>query len=752
MSPAKGKGKEKEKSLPSSNWLALQKKLQSGKKGSSSSKSASTHRQDDDRKRRKLGHDGRNESSVLRSFKSSSRPARTAPAEERVLHTDANNPGDDSRGSLQQMVLGHLEYTEHQKLPGKYLAIDCEMVGLGINGSESSLARVSLVNFYGYVVLDEFVRQKERVVDYRTQWSGIRERDLIGAKPFEEVQKRVAGLLDGRILIGHAVHHDLKALLLSHPWSLTRDTQLYTYKHGVTKQKRVALRNLVQQELKITIQSGEHSSVTDARATMAIYRMHKKEWEKGSRQLPLVTSSKATSSSSTTPSVSNPVASSGKRKEREVSESEDGSDDGAEDDAEDEAAEEEEVSSIKTSLKKTPHHKRVTFVSSTKSRQKAQKFPGGGRKGVSSGLSTVVRRIGGSGTTAKANSGKDVGTVSGGAVSVKEKAKSGWWKQLPGGATAKGGSKGSITCPGHILTHESSQNPDVTMKSNAQATINELIAGSVGGAAQVLVGQPLDTIKTRAQIAPKGMFKGPMDILKQTLRNEGFFALYKGMASPLLGIAGVNSLLFASYGISKRIISPYPQLSLKEIASAGAMAGAANAILASPVEMFKVRMQGQYGAATDKRLRAVFSEMWRDWGFRKGVMRGYWVTVAREIPAYAGFYTAFEFSKRSFSKTYGSDLPVWALLASGSTGGIAYWLSCYPLDVVKSRIQLRPTPPSGTPVQYIAHELKMIVQESGFVGLFRGLSPSLLRSIPAAASTFAAFELTREYLEKVTGV
>ena len=55
-----------------------------------------------------------------------------------------------------------------------------------------------------------------------------------------------------------------------------------------------------------------------------------------------------------------------------------------------------------------------------------------------------------------------------------------------------------------------------------------------------------------------------------------------GMASPLIGIAGVNSLLFAAYGTSKRIISPFPQLSLKEIALAGAMAGAANAVLASP--------------------------------------------------------------------------------------------------------------------------------------------------------------------------
>ena len=75
------------------------------------------------------------------------------------------------------------------------------------------------------------------------------------------------------------------------------------------------------------------------------------------------------------------------------------------------------------------------------------------------------------------------------------------------------------------------------------------------------------------------------------------------------------------------------------------MAGAANAILASPgtiiivivqlmsadaiflVEMFKVRMQGQYGAATDKRLREVVRDMWKQWGFRQGIMRGYWVSV-----------------------------------------------------------------------------------------------------------------------------
>ena len=50
---------------------------------------------------------------------------------------------------------------------------------MGFNASESSLARVSVVNYHGNVILDEYVKQRERVVDYRTRWSGIRARDMI---------------------------------------------------------------------------------------------------------------------------------------------------------------------------------------------------------------------------------------------------------------------------------------------------------------------------------------------------------------------------------------------------------------------------------------------------------------------------------------------------------------------------------------------------------------------------------------------
>jgi len=57
---------------------------------------------------------------------------------------------------------------------------------------------------------------------------------------------------------------------------------------------------------------------------------------------------------------------------------------------------------------------------------------------------------------------------------------------------------------------------------------SDLVAGSAAGAAQVFVGQPLDTIRVRAQLSPKGMFNGPWDIFKVTVRKEGLLALYKG--------------------------------------------------------------------------------------------------------------------------------------------------------------------------------------------------------------------------------
>lgn len=47
------------------------------------------------------------------------------------------------------------------------------MVGVGEKGKSSALARVSIVNFYGEVILNKYVKPTREITDYRTEFSGI---------------------------------------------------------------------------------------------------------------------------------------------------------------------------------------------------------------------------------------------------------------------------------------------------------------------------------------------------------------------------------------------------------------------------------------------------------------------------------------------------------------------------------------------------------------------------------------------------
>lgn len=169
------------------------------------------------------------------------------------------------------------------------VAIDCEMVGVGPNGTRSALARICMVNNDGGVLIDQYVQPQEKVTDYRTFVSGIEPKHLReGAVSLSEAQKLVAQILTGRILVGHSVHHDLQALLLSHPRKMTRDTATYpplmmSVGKG-QKAKPRSLRHLAETELGLSIQAGEHSPVDDARSTLYLYHKHRKDWERHLQQ------------------------------------------------------------------------------------------------------------------------------------------------------------------------------------------------------------------------------------------------------------------------------------------------------------------------------------------------------------------------------------------------------------------------------------------------------------------------------------
>jgi len=98
--------------------------------------------------------------------------------------------------------------------------------------------------------------------------------------------------------------------------------------------------------------------------------------------------------------------------------------------------------------------------------------------------------------------------------------------------------------------------------SEGMRQLKDFIAGAVGGVALVLSGHPLDTMKVRLQTGGS-QFTGLGDVFRQTWRKEGFKGFYKGMASPLAGVAAMNAVLFYAWSGSCRLLKKMTMMSFR---------------------------------------------------------------------------------------------------------------------------------------------------------------------------------------------
>jgi len=255
----------------------------------------------------------------------------------------------------------------------------------------------------------------------------------------------------------------------------------------------------------------------------------------------------------------------------------------------------------------------------------------------------------------------------------------------------------------------------------------EFVGGWAGGAAGVLAGYPLDTVKVRIQTSPAGTYGGTFSCLAGIAKQEGVAGLYRGMSSPLLGVAGINAITFGvNAQVLKRLSNPD---SLSSITLAGATAGLVQTSIVSPMELIKTQMQvcGQ----TD--ISGTMSHIYRAAGL-PGIFRGLGITATREVPAFAVYFSSYEL----MMERMGESTP--AVLMAGGMAGVFSWITTYPQDVIKSRLQ---ADSFGTNQLYKGplHCLKVSLQEEGHSFLFRGIGSTVIRAFPMNAVTFGVFSL-----------
>ncbi|KAI9105020.1 mitochondrial carrier domain-containing protein [Phlyctochytrium arcticum] len=285
------------------------------------------------------------------------------------------------------------------------------------------------------------------------------------------------------------------------------------------------------------------------------------------------------------------------------------------------------------------------------------------------------------------------------------------------------------------------------------------ICGATAGVVSRFVIAPLDVVKIRFQLQteelrlPQITGREPTDIkyrgiaqsFARIVREEGFFALWKGNLSAAYLYLGYGAMQFYSYPEYDKFLRQQPvyaKLKLpKEVTAsiAGALAGCTATLLTYPFDLLRTRfaVQGRDGPYSG--LAHAVREIVQKEGVR-GLYQGVWPTTLQMVPQ-----TAIVFAVYTFCRGHLKGKKVLGMedFISGGAAGIIGKTAVMPFDVVRKRLQVQgPTRNSyvvGEVPRYPSSFLscvRQIVHHEGVLALYKGLLPSVLKSGPSAAVTF----------------
>uniref|UniRef100_A0A183BMT9 Amidase domain-containing protein n=1 Tax=Globodera pallida TaxID=36090 RepID=A0A183BMT9_GLOPA len=183
---------------------------------------------------------------------------------------------------------------------------------------------------------------------------------------------------------------------------------------------------------------------------------------------------------------------------------------------------------------------------------------------------------------------------------------------------------------------------------------------------------------------------------------------------------------------------------------AGAVAGATQGFISSPMELLKLRAQICHeptSSAAPKRSSSsplsMARQIWREKGLRH-FSRGLLITQLRDCPAMGVYFASYAFLRRKTDAGSGEQqrLSNLQLLCAGGAAGMCSWLCNYPADVVKTRFQ------ADDAYSNYREVIRKAYAENGWRTFFAGLGPTLIRAIPTNAAIFFTVEWTYRILLK----
>ncbi|XP_045454626.1 mitochondrial glutamate carrier 1-like [Melitaea cinxia] len=231
----------------------------------------------------------------------------------------------------------------------------------------------------------------------------------------------------------------------------------------------------------------------------------------------------------------------------------------------------------------------------------------------------------------------------------------------------------------------------------------KIINGGIAGIIGVSVVFPLDLVKTRLQnqtVGPNGerQYKNMLDCFKQTYRAEGYFGMYRGSAVNIILITPEKAIKLAANDLFRyHLTLPDGSLPIVRQMCAGALAGACQIVITTPMELLKIQMQdagrvaAQAKAEGRKFERITAMQLTRRLLSERGIFglyKGVTATAARDVSFSVVYFPLFATLNDLGPRENPADPPpFWWSFMSGCAAGSTAALAVNPLDVVKTRMQ-----------------------------------------------------------------
>jgi solute carrier family 25 carnitine/acylcarnitine transporter 20/29 len=279
----------------------------------------------------------------------------------------------------------------------------------------------------------------------------------------------------------------------------------------------------------------------------------------------------------------------------------------------------------------------------------------------------------------------------------------------------------------------------------------DFVSSWVGYVSALSIAHPLDTVRVRWQTRGLSPF--------ETLRTDSVKGLYSGIVGPAVANGPLVACIFAmneTYRACARWFNVHclgnshlafaSHFTVAELAVAGAAAGASASVFMCPVSV--VRIQQQIGGVHGEPSPSMVDVCKRLYAAEG--MAGFYRALPYEAMASGvgrmAYFTSYEVTKASLETALPDVNDTLRMVVAASLTSVVGWASCFPLDVIKNRLQADAINQSSKQYRGFSHCCAVTYRSGGVRAFWTGFSLTILRSCVSSGISLPVYDTMKPRL------